>query len=135
MSKAEDPFSGRWVQSFGQRSEHHGDLVRGSFQPVEGRGAPGSERGTAGLTAKRLDALGMPMLAIADEGVNVSIGDAEVRALLASTGEALGVYPDGVLLGGFSPHSRGALVHRQVSHSAKECRLDEWRGSPVACVA
>jgi len=66
----------------GQRSEHHGDLVRGSFQPVEGRDAPGSERITIGLTAKRLDALGMPMFAIADEGVDMNIGDPVVGALL-----------------------------------------------------
>ena len=75
MSKAEDSLGSGWVQPFSQRSEHHGDLVRGSFQPVEGRDAPGSERITIGLTAKRLDALGMPMFAIADEGMDMNIGD------------------------------------------------------------
>jgi len=67
LSKAENPFSGRWVQSFGQRSEHDGDLVSGSFQPVEGRVAPGSERAVAGLTAKGLDRLSTPMLAVPEE--------------------------------------------------------------------
>ena len=32
------------------------------------------------------------MLAIANQGMNVGIGDAEVRALLVGTSEALGVY-------------------------------------------
>ncbi len=54
---------------------------------------PGSECGAAGLTTKRLDPLGMAMLAIADEGMDVSIGDCEVRTLLIGTGEAFGGYP------------------------------------------
>jgi hypothetical protein len=51
----------------------------------------GSERGAAGRTSKRLDPFGLAMFAIADERVNVNIGDAEVRALLIGTGEARGV--------------------------------------------
>jgi hypothetical protein len=47
--------------------------MRGSFQPVEGRVAPGSERGTASRTSKGLDALDMTMLAIANQGMNGSI--------------------------------------------------------------
>jgi hypothetical protein len=34
LSKAEDSLSGRWVEPFGQRREHHCDLVGGGFQPV-----------------------------------------------------------------------------------------------------
>ncbi len=64
LTKAEDPLCGRGVQPFGQRREHHGDLLRGGFQTIQGGVAPGSERGTAGLTAKGLDALGTAMLAI-----------------------------------------------------------------------
>jgi hypothetical protein len=56
---------------------------------------PGSEGGAASLTAKRLDPFGMPMLAIADQSVNVGIGDAEVGALLIGTGIAFGVDPLG----------------------------------------
>jgi hypothetical protein len=77
------------------RDEHHGDLLRGSFQTVQGSGAPGSEGGAASETSKGLDALGTAMLAISDEGVDVSIGDPEVRASLVGTGEALGLYPLG----------------------------------------
>jgi hypothetical protein len=57
--------------------------------------APGSERGAAGRTSKGLDLLGLAMPAIPDKCVDVSIGDAEVRALLVRTGEALGLYPLG----------------------------------------
>ncbi len=41
LSKAEDPRSRGRVQPFGQRGEHHGDLLRGSFQSIHGRIAPG----------------------------------------------------------------------------------------------
>ena len=54
-----------------------------------------AERGVASLTTERLDVLGLAMLAIPDEGVDVSIGDAEVRTLMVGTGEALGVHPLG----------------------------------------
>ena len=54
--------------------------------------APGSERSEAGETSKRLDPLGTAMLAISDEGMDVSIGDPAVRALLIRTGVALGVH-------------------------------------------
>ncbi len=41
---AEDPFGSRWVQPFGQRREHHGDLLRRGFQPVQRGVASGTER-------------------------------------------------------------------------------------------
>ena len=91
----EDPFGGGSVQSFGQRRQHHGDLLGRGFQTVQGGVAPGRERGRAGLTVKRLDPLGMPMLAISDEGMDLSIGDPVVGALLVGTSEPRGVYPLG----------------------------------------
>src|SRR5215470_15324197 len=69
--------------------------MRGSFQAIQGGVAPGSEGSTAGLTAKGLDALGMAMLAIPDQRVDVSIGNAEVGALSVGTGVALCVDPLG----------------------------------------
>ncbi len=92
LTVAEDPLCGRRIQPFGQRREHHGDLVRGSFQPVQRGVASSTERGAAGRASKRLDLLGMPMLAISDEGVELSIGDPEVRTLRVGTSEALGVH-------------------------------------------
>jgi hypothetical protein len=54
---AEDPFGRRWVQPFGQRSEHCCDLLRGSFQTVQ-RGVASSREGrAASLTAKGLNPL------------------------------------------------------------------------------
>ena len=51
----------------------------------------GTERSAAGLTTKRLDQFGTAMLAITDQGMDLSIGDPEVRALLVGTSEPLGV--------------------------------------------
>jgi len=53
------------------------------------------EGGVASLAAKGLDALDMAMLAIANEGVDLGIGDPEVPALRVGTGVAFGVYPFG----------------------------------------
>src|SRR5215469_14575885 len=53
--------------------------------------ASGTKCGVAGLTTKRLDPLDMAMLAIPDQGMDMSIGDPEVRALLVGAGEPLGV--------------------------------------------
>jgi hypothetical protein len=55
--------------------------------------APGSERGTAGRASNRLDPLGLAMLAISDESMDVSICDAEVRALRVGASEAFSEYP------------------------------------------
>ncbi len=46
------------------------------------------------------------MLAIANERMNVSVGDPKVRALLIGTGVAFGEYASGVLLADFSPHAK-----------------------------
>jgi len=89
---AEDPLGGGKVQSFGQRSQHDCDLVGGSFQAVQGSMVASREGGAAGLTTKRLDALGMTMHAIANKRVDLIIGDAEVEALRVGTGVALGVH-------------------------------------------
>ena len=92
MAVAEDPLGGGWVEPTGSGRQHHGDLVRGGFQTVQGSVAPGSERGTASLTAKGLDALGMATFAIPNQGVEVSIGDTGVRTLRVRTSVALGIH-------------------------------------------
>jgi len=66
LSVAEDPFGSGGVQPFGQRRQHHGDLVRRGFQTVQGSVAPGSERGKARRASKGLDPFGTAMLAIAN---------------------------------------------------------------------
>src|SRR5258708_1869060 len=93
MTVVQNTFSGGKVQALGERSQHHRDLMGGGFQTVQGSVASSTERGAAGLTAKGLDPLGMAMLAIPNQSMNVSICDAAVGALLVRTGEALCVHP------------------------------------------
>ena len=59
LTVAENPFSRRRVQSFGQRGEHHGDVMGRGFQMVQGGVTPGSERRVTGLT---------PMCVVCQEG-------------------------------------------------------------------
>ena len=62
LTGAEDAWGSGRIQSFGQRREHHCDL------------------------------LGMTMLAIANQRVDLGIGDPAIRALRVGTGKALGVH-------------------------------------------
>ncbi|HEX6483848.1 MAG TPA: hypothetical protein VF043_33790 [Ktedonobacteraceae bacterium] len=91
LSKTEDPFGGGRIEPFGQRRQDHGDLVRGSFQTVQGGVTPGGKGGAAGLTPKRLDVLSTAMLAIAHQRMNVRIGVPEVPALPVRTSEPFGI--------------------------------------------
>ena len=133
LSIAEDPFGGGSIQSFGQHREHHSDLLRGSFQTVEGSIAPGRERGTAGLAAKGLDPLGLAMRAISDEGMDVRISDPCVGALLVGTSEAL----SGYALGGsptafhLAPGTRHAAVADPPPDEEGEARRQAGQSSGV----
>ena len=75
-----------------------------------------AERGAAGLAAKGLDLLGTAMLAIPNQRVDVSIGDAEVRALLIGTGEAFSGYALGCSPPAFHL-TPGVYWRRNRSHS------------------
>jgi hypothetical protein len=66
--------------------------LRRSFQTVQGRVASSTEGGVASLAAIGLDLLGTAMFAIADEGVDLSIGDPVVHALQVGTSKALGLH-------------------------------------------
>src|SRR5262249_55896178 len=92
LTIAEDAFSRGRVEPFGQRRQHHRDLLGGSFQTVQRRVASSAERGAANLTAESLDLLSLTMLAIPDQCVDVRIGDPAVRALLIGTSEAFGLH-------------------------------------------
>jgi hypothetical protein len=59
------------------RREHHGDLLRGSFQTIQGRVAPGSKGGAAGETSEGLNVLDIAVLAIANQRMDLSIGNKE----------------------------------------------------------
>ncbi len=92
LTVAEDTLGSGWVQPTGSRCQHDCDLLGRGFQTIQRGVASGSERGAAGLTAKRLDVLGMTMLAISHQSMDGSVCDPEVRALLVGTSEARGVY-------------------------------------------
>src|SRR5215467_8643170 len=81
-----------------------------SFHTRQGRVAPGTEGGVAGLAAKRLDALGLAMLAIPDQSMNVGICDSGIRARSVGAGEAFGVHSFGSTSAAFDlapgPHRR-----------------------------
>ena len=116
LSKAEDPLGSRKIQPLGQRRQNHGDLLGESFQLVQRRVAPRTERRTTSLTAKGLDPLDMAMLAISDQRVNLSISDAKVEARSVGTGEAFGVYPLGCSAAAFHL-TPGADKRRRRSHT------------------
>src|SRR5215472_16975791 len=78
LTVTEDPLCGGRVEPFGQRSEHHRDMTGRSFQSVQGRVTSSAERGAARLTAKGLDRIGSPMLAIPDKRMVVSVSAAKV---------------------------------------------------------
>lgn len=82
-----------------------------------------------------MNAFGLPMLAIADQGVDVSIGDPAIHALLIRTGVALGVHASGVLPGGFSPHARGVQEQALALHPTREWRRDDRLDSPEGFAA
>jgi hypothetical protein len=60
------------------------------------------------LTTKRLDALGMSRQAIANKGVDLITGDAQVHATLGWDRPSRRCSQAWVLPGGFSPRARGA---------------------------
>jgi hypothetical protein len=107
---AEDPFRSRRIQPFGQRREHHCDLVRGGFQTIQGRVASSTERDATSRASKGLDALGTAMFAISDQRVDVSVCDPAVRALPVRTGETLSGYAFG---GSPSAFDLAPGAHRQ----------------------
>ena len=69
----------------------------------------------------------MPMLAISDEGVDLSIGDAKVRTLRVGTSETLGVH----VLGGSPPafHLAPGTRHPQALHPMRQWSPDDRRGN------
>jgi hypothetical protein len=71
LTVTEDPLGSGWVQPFGQRGEHHGDMMRRGFQTIQGRIEPGSEGSTASLAAEGLNLLSRAMLAIANQRMSV----------------------------------------------------------------
>src|SRR5215472_7671962 len=93
LTIAEDAFRRGRIQPFSQSREHNGDLLGRGFQPVQGGITSSTEGGMASRTSKGLDRFSLTMLAVPNQGMNLSIDDPEVRTLLIWTGEAVGVNP------------------------------------------
>ena len=126
---AEDPPSfGRIQPTSRGQSTPRRPGTRGSFQAVQRSMAPGSERGTASRASQCLDALGMAMLAIPNESMNVSVCDAEVRALVVRTGEAICVYPLGCSPAAFDLGPRADRWSRRL-HTRREGRGEATGGA------
>ena len=82
------------------------------------------------LTAKRLDALRMAMCTIPNQGVDVSVRNPGVQALVIGTGEALGVHP---FRG--SPPTFDLAPGAQAPPSTSRWRRGDRQGNPVGNVA
>ena len=93
LTVAEDPLSGARIQPFCERSQHHFDLPGGSFQAVQRCVESSAESGVTGLATKCLDLFSVTMCAIPDSGVDRSLGDSKVQALLVRAGKALSANP------------------------------------------
>jgi hypothetical protein len=124
LTVAEDTLGSGWVQPFGKGSQHDCDLLGRGFQTIQRGVASGSERGAAGRTSKRLDVLGMTMLAISHQSMDGSVCDPEVRALLVGTSEARGVYSLGCSPAAFD-----------LAPGAHRCRCRSHNGRVSAGVA
>ena len=66
------------VDAFGHQPEHHLDAIGCGLEVVERGVAAAGESCFAGLAAKLLDVIVDSTFAVADEGVDLIIGDAEV---------------------------------------------------------
>src|SRR5215469_11933965 len=135
LTIAEDPFGSGRVEPFGQCREHHGDLVRWSFQPVQGGVTPSTEGGAASRTSKGLDALGMTMLAIPEKPRG------SAHRCCRSTGTAgwdkrtlRSLYVWG-LLAGFSSRARVAPEQTLALHPTRQWSRVDRRDNRLGCGA
>ena len=99
------------------------------FQAIQGRVAASTEGGAARLTPKRLNPLGLAMLAIPDEGVELSVDVPEVGALPVGTGEAFGIYPFGGSPPAFDLAPGTRHPQTLALHPTREESRDDRRGN------
>ena len=78
LAMAEDAHGRSNIDPFGQGAEHFGDPRGRSLQAIEGRMAASTEAAAAGLAAEILDAV-PAVMAVGDQGVDGSIGDAGIK--------------------------------------------------------
>jgi hypothetical protein len=103
--------------------------VRWGFQAIQRGVASGTEGAVTRLAAKGLDLLGAAMLAVPDKCMDVSIGVAEVRALLLGTGEAFRI---NTLGGSSSAYYLAPRPHWSWHRpSSRRCRGGEKTGGAI----
>jgi hypothetical protein len=133
LTVAEDPLGCGRVQSTSrvQTARLRPGTGRG-FQTIQRGMAARAERGVTGRASKRLDLLGMAMLAIPNQSVDVSVSDSEVWALLVGTGKAFCVHPLRGTSAAFHLTPGARLPQEQVSPLRR--RGDRW-GNQAGCGA
>ncbi len=77
-------------EPFGERTQDFRNSGGSCFEAIERRIATGGEGRSAGLTAKGLDAFILAVRPIADQGVNVRVGDPVIGAGRVRAGESVG---------------------------------------------
>src|SRR5579859_3510918 len=84
----ENPHGSANAQAFGQGAQDFPHATGRSFEAVQDRAVADAELGLAGLALEILDIFLAAVAAVADEGVDQVIGDAEVQAFRVWTGKS-----------------------------------------------
>src|SRR5262249_993538 len=87
VALAKDPYRRRDIHPFCERSQHLRKTLGCGFEAVQWRISSCAGGGAAGLAAQGLDAFGLPVYAIADQRVDLCIGDTIVSTRTVRTGE------------------------------------------------
>jgi hypothetical protein len=93
VAMSEHPHSGGDIQPFRQGSEHFCNALGCRFEPIERGSAPGAEGTSTCLAAQRLNPLAAPVRAVADQGMNLRVGNPKVGTAAVGAGEALSGNP------------------------------------------
>jgi hypothetical protein len=91
LAVAKDPHGCRDVESLGQGGEDFGNSLRRCLESVQRSMAARGERVATGLAAEGLDSLGLAVGAVANQGVELRVGDTEVDTARPAAGETLSV--------------------------------------------
>lgn len=79
------------IEAFSEEPEHHLDLFGVCFEVVQGRAFARREGLVTGLATELANGTSLVNPAIADQGIDIGIGDAEVITTGLGAGEAGGI--------------------------------------------
>lgn len=83
---SEDPHGGAHTQAFGQGAEHFPNATSRGLEPIQDRPVPDAELRVAGLDLEIPNIFLATVAAVANESVDLVIGDALVQAVGVGTG-------------------------------------------------